>query len=64
VRIQVVDVAGRIVRRAELPAQGAPERVWMWDGRDDRGAPVPSGRYRARAWDESGGTSRPFVIVR
>ena len=63
VTLQIVDVAGRSVRRVELPDAGAGPRTWMWDGRDDRGQRVPAGVYRARAFGASGGTSRPLVRV-
>jgi hypothetical protein len=48
VSLEVFDVSGRLVRTlvaAALPA-GRHERVW--DGRDDRGAPVGSGVYICR----------------
>lgn len=60
VRIEIVDVAGRRVRQATLPA-GAGTRIWTWDGRDDGGAPAPAGYYRARAFGPWGGTSRGLV---
>ena len=64
VTIQIVDVAGRSVRRAEL-GPGAPgPRLWIWDGLDDRGERVAPGSYRARARGVGGGTSRGLVRVR
>jgi len=63
VTLQIVDVAGRSVRRVELADAGAGPRTWMWDGRDDRGQRAPAGVYRARAFGASGGTSRPLVRV-
>ena len=64
VEIQIVDVAGRSVRRAEL-APGAPgPRLWIWDGLDDRGERVAPGSYRARASGEGGGTSRGLIRIR
>jgi hypothetical protein len=64
VRVQIVDVAGRIVRRAELPGGSPGPRLWTWDGRDDSGRGVPAGSYRARAFSRSGGTSRGLVVLR
>jgi hypothetical protein len=64
VRLEVIDVGGRSVRRAELPAGVAGVRVWLWDGRDDRGDPAPPGLYRVRAQSAAGGTSRSIVRVR
>ncbi len=63
VKIEVVDVGGRRVRAAELASAGAGPRVWMWDGRDDRGARVAPGAYRVRATGPSGGTSRSLVRI-
>lgn len=60
VRIEIVDVTGRVVRHAAL-APGAGTRTWTWDGRDDGGVPAPAGYYRARAFGPGGGTSRPLV---
>ena len=63
VRIEVVDVGGRRVRAAELPPASAGPRLWLWDGRDDRGARVAPGAYRVRATGPSGGTSRSLVRI-
>jgi flagellar hook capping protein FlgD len=62
VTIEIVDMAGRRVRSTTL-ADGAGTHVWMWDGRDNRGAPVGAGRYIARATSVSGGTSRTIVRI-
>lgn len=64
VRFGIVDVAGRVVRRAVLPAAPAGSRIWLWDGRDDRGALSAPGAYRVRAVGPAGGTSRSIVRVR
>lgn len=65
VALDVLDYAGRRVRHVELAALAGVPLTWMWDGRDDRGAAVPSGRYLARACGAAGvGASRPFVVVR
>ena len=63
VQIQIVDAAGRSVRRAALAAAGTGPRTWLWDGQDDRGRRVPAGLYRVRAFGASGGMSRPIVRV-
>jgi hypothetical protein len=43
--VLVRDVTGRLVRTlARGPLPGEP-RTWVWDGRDDRGAPVAAGVY-------------------
>ena len=61
VKLEVVDAAGRRVRRDELSAGGAGARTWIWDGRDDSGRRVPAGYYRVRATSPSGGTSRGVI---
>ncbi len=63
VRIEVLDVGGRRVRVAELPEAKAGPRLWLWDGRDDRGARVAPGAYRVRAIGPSGGMSRALVRI-
>lgn len=64
ISIQIVDAAGRNVRRAELADAGSGPRTWLWDGRDDGGRQVPAGYYRVRASAASGGMSRPIARVR
>jgi flagellar hook capping protein FlgD len=63
VTLEIVDAAGRRVRRAELAAGGAISRVWTWDGRDDAGRAMPAGYYRVRATSPSGGMSRGLVRI-
>jgi hypothetical protein len=63
IRVEIVDVAGRSVRRVELAGSGEGPRTWLWDGRDDGGRKVPAGYYRVRASGASGGMSRPIVRV-
>ncbi|MBI1797980.1 MAG: hypothetical protein HYR74_13145 [Candidatus Eisenbacteria bacterium] len=61
ITIQVVDVAGRVLRQVTLAAAPAGPRLWTWDGRGDDGARAAPGVYRVRAFGPSGGTSRPLV---
>lgn len=63
VTLEIVDVAGRRVRGAELAAGGPMSRIWTWDGRDDAGRPTPAGVYRVRATSPSGGVSRGLVRI-
>ncbi len=63
VQLQVVDLQGRVVRRAELAEGAAGMRIWTWDGADDHGRPVAAGSYRVRAFSAAGGTSRPLVRI-
>lgn len=63
ITFEIVDVAGRSVRRFVLSEAGGGPRSWTWDGLDDRGQRVPPGVYRARVCSAAGGTSRPLVRV-
>lgn len=63
IRIEIVDLAGRSVRRVELGAAGSGPRTWLWDGLDGRGLRASAGHYRVRASGASGGMSRPIVRV-
>jgi hypothetical protein len=47
VSLAVVDVAGRIVRKARFAAAGPAS--WTWDGRDEAGQAAPAGVYLVRA---------------
>lgn len=53
--LDVVDAAGRVVRRLELGERGGGPRFTTWDGRDSKGVAVASGIYfvRLRADDRS-----------
>lgn len=61
IRLEIVDVTGRMIRHATLAASAAGSRIWTWDGLGDAGERVSAGYYRVRAFGPSGGTSRPFV---
>lgn len=63
VRIEIVDVAGRRIRTATLPAAGAGPRTWMWDGLDQSGRRAPAGAYRVRATSPDGGMSQPLIRI-
>jgi hypothetical protein len=63
IQIQVLDAAGRSVRRATLSDAGNGPRTWLWDGLDEGGRRAPAGLYRVRASGASGGMSRPVVRV-
>ncbi|MFI5371251.1 MAG: FlgD immunoglobulin-like domain containing protein [Candidatus Eisenbacteria bacterium] len=63
VTLQVVDIAGRLVRHASLAAGNPGPRLWVWDGTTDTGARAPAGSYRVRAFGPSGGMSRPLTLL-
>jgi len=48
VRIDVIDVTGRVVRTMEAGELPAGRQIVTWDGRDNEGHPVASGVYLAR----------------
>lgn len=50
-RLEIFDVAGRLVRRLEDESPGAELRAVAWDGADARGRPVSSGTYLCRVSD-------------
>lgn len=62
VRLEVVDVSGRVVRRLTVARLEPGEHRLSWDGRDDRGARVPAGVYLARV--RSGGASAVVRLLR
>ncbi|MBN2537817.1 hypothetical protein JXB37_06025, partial [candidate division WOR-3 bacterium] len=51
--LEIVDAAGRVVRRLAVAGGGAE-----WDGRDGQGRELPAGVYLARA-----GATRPARLV-
>lgn len=48
VRLDVLDVGGRVVRSLDLGRLDAGEHALTWDGRDARGGAAPSGHYFVR----------------
>ena len=64
IHVQIVDVLGRVVRRAELPGGASRTQIWTWDGMDQSGRRLAAGNYRVRAFTAAGGgASRPLVRV-
>src|SRR5205085_326447 len=59
----VYDLQGRAVRHLWSSGQGVTgERRVSWDGRDDSGRRLPSGRYVA-AWSAAGRMARASVTL-
>ncbi len=59
-----VTAAGRVVRRAALGRVAAGRREWIWDGRDESGAPVRDGvafELEARSLYADGGVAHAAV---
>ena len=65
---RIFDVQGRLVRRLqkEVPSGTAStgSARFTWDGRDDRGRRLGSGRYWLRVREGSREASRPVLILR
>ncbi len=64
VRSAVYGANGRCVHRWEPARLSAGRHRLRWDGRDERGRPVPTGCYFCRLDDEAGGGGLRFLIVR
>jgi len=71
VRFEIYDVRGRLVRRITVPpASGAAFARAVWDGRDESGRHVSSGRYwvrarRSQSHEPSGSAAAaPILFVR
>jgi len=62
--VAVYDVAGRLVRNVARGFYGTTARTVVWDGRDARGALVPSGVYFIKTTNAISQQSRKFVVVR
>jgi hypothetical protein len=59
--VDIVDAAGRLVRRLEAAAAPGVQQV-SWDGKNDSGREVAPGPYRA--WLLSGGSKKSIRLVR
>lgn len=64
VRLRIFDVRGRLVRTLVDAAQSPGRYRAAWDGRDDQGRPVASGRYLYRLNVGFAAASRGMALVR
>lgn len=64
VRIEIFDIAGRLVRTLESGVLAAGEHEIVWTGRDDGGAEAASGIYFCRATVEDWTDMRKVVLLR
>jgi len=62
--VRVQDLLGRPVRTLVEGQRFVAEGAFLWDGRDDHGAPVPPGLYviRAEALAEEGSPARSSAL--
>ncbi|MDP6461722.1 MAG: FlgD immunoglobulin-like domain containing protein [Gemmatimonadota bacterium] len=59
--VSVHDVAGRLVRRIWTGAATAVPGLFVWDGHDDEGNAVASGRYLVRATNDGAAVAAVWV---
>lgn len=64
VRLEVFDVAGRLVRTLVDDVRPAGRHTYEWDGRDLSGAPLPTGVYFTRAVVSGESATRKLVMIR
>jgi len=64
VSLEIVDVAGRMIRGLLDGPHPAGEYSVIWDGRDDAGREVPSGVYWTRILTAEGATTGRIVLAR
>jgi hypothetical protein len=65
VRLEVFDPAGRLISTVSDQMFGRGEHRLLWDGRDEFGAPAPSGVYVLRLSKSNGeGSSSKIVLCR
>jgi hypothetical protein len=62
--VQVIDTAGRIVRRATLGGERSAGREWQWQGRADDGREMPPGIYFIRVRSGHRAKSTKVVFLR
>jgi hypothetical protein len=64
VSIRIFDVAGRSVRTLSSRHESPGTKQVAWDGRDDAGAPAPSGVYFVRLHARGFEKTRKMVLIR
>lgn len=64
IAIDILDVAGRFIRRLEAPLDNAAAASLAWDGRDTTGRRVREGIYFLRTEGAGHISTRKFVVVR
>ena len=64
ITVRIFDVRGALVRAVTKGSAPAGTSRWRWDGRDDRGAQVPSGVYFFRIETPEGSASHKVALLR
>lgn len=62
VEVEIFDLHGRRLRTLTASALDSSQRVATWDGRTDRGLPLPAGMYFFRAKNGAGGSGRVLLL--
>jgi len=63
-RLEILDLSGRVVARPFAGQCPAGLREVVWDGRDARGRPLPSGVYFTRLVTEAGTRTAKLMLLR
>ncbi|MEW5701199.1 MAG: FlgD immunoglobulin-like domain containing protein [Candidatus Zixiibacteriota bacterium] len=64
VQIRIYNAVGQLVRVLLSGHVAAGERSLIWDGRDESGVVVPSGRYFCRMTTSTGAITRPMIVIK
>lgn len=64
IRVDIIDVSGRVVRRFEERSEGTGTVAILWDGRDGSGRLAPSGVYVCRVEGNGKVATGRLVLVR
>ncbi len=62
--VEVVDLGGRVVRVLHSGALSRGTHTFVWEGKDDSGKPVPSGRYFVLVRSGSSKELYPVVLIK
>ena len=60
--VRIENQAGELVRTFEVGAQSAGDSRIQWDGNDQKGNPLPGGKYKVRASGLIDGESKDFEV--
>jgi flagellar basal-body rod modification protein FlgD len=60
--VRIEDQAGQLVKTFDVGAQPAGEARVQWDGKDDKGNPLPAGKYQVKAAGLVDGKSTEFDV--
>ena len=64
VRLEIVDISGRVVRTLIDASMEPKHYAFIWNGRDDQGGAAPSGNYFVRLAGPDGADSRSITLIK